>query len=160
MNTIIAFDLDGCLVNPKNYFIKNPPPEGKQRGDAEYNEWLERFEKWVNLNGIPNYGVKLVHDTLYVVQDLIYLTSREEQWRSDTITWMKTWGFPYEQTLVMRPNGDLRSYAQYKVDMLEQLSNGRDVILFDDDPKGELAALFQMHSNWTLFKTCNTGSVP
>ncbi len=69
------------------------------------------------------------------VYDIAYLSGRPEWLREVTETWLARHGLP-SGSLTLRPHGDFRPGASYKVDELRRLSRSRQVVvLVDDDPR-------------------------
>lgn len=65
---------------------------------------------------------------------IVYLTGRDEKWREQTIQWLKKNGFPWDDELVMRKSGDLRSEIAVKNDLLLEKIAGRfrPIMAIDD----------------------------
>ncbi|MFK0252858.1 HAD family acid phosphatase [Streptomyces sp. NPDC090445] len=65
--------------------------------------------------------------------EIVYLTGRPERCRADTVEWLTRHGLP-EGRLWMRRNGDRRPARTTKLEVLRQISRGREVrMLVDDD---------------------------
>jgi hypothetical protein len=78
-------------------------------------------------------GVAVV-ETLSRDHEIVYLTGRPEHLRADTERWLAAHGLDGHR-LVMRPEGDRRPAAVVKVELLRELSAGREVgVVVDDDP--------------------------
>jgi hypothetical protein len=79
-------------------------------------------------------GEHTVH-RLAEVYDIAYLSGRPEWLRETTQAWLESHGLP-RGPLTLRPHGDFRPGASYKVDALRRLSRRRRVgLLVDDDPR-------------------------
>ncbi|MFI9650406.1 hypothetical protein ACIHAA_29575 [Streptomyces sp. NPDC052040] len=65
--------------------------------------------------------------------ELVYLTGRPARCRRDTLAWLAAQGLP-EGRVYMRADGDRRPARVTKLELLRELSRGREVrMLVDDD---------------------------
>jgi hypothetical protein len=65
--------------------------------------------------------------------EVVFLTGRPHHLYDDTVRWLDDHGLG--QRVVMRPHGDHRPAAVVKLELLEELADGRTVgIVVDDDP--------------------------
>ena len=69
------------------------------------------------------------------VYDIVYLSGRPERLRRVTERWFRQHGLP-QGPLMLRPHGDFRPSASFKVEALRRLAETRTVVvLVDDDPR-------------------------
>ena len=72
--------------------------------------------------------------------DIVWLTGRPEWLRSVTVEWFDEHGLPSDE-LHMRPSGDYRPAAQYKLDVLHALAPRGIAGFVDDDDEVVRAAV-------------------
>lgn len=161
---VYVFDIDGTLLDPGDYFTKNPFPKEGKRGQKKYDAWLNKAEKYLNKYGTPIPGMSDLVNLLSLCKDVYYLTSKQEYLRDSTLNWLYVHGFPFytlSNYLVMRPKYELRSYGAFKTMILKELEKKYNtIVMFDDDPKGLLEKEFKKHPNWTLIKAITGGKLP
>ncbi len=166
MNTVYFFDIDGTIANVGDRFTNNPPPVNKDRRDPKYQEWLLSIQTPELLSqDIPVRGTQHLIDSL---EHSIYLTSRSEIHKKDTIAWLATHNFPV-RPIIMRAARDVRGYSEFKETAIKEYLwklaekdgscvEAYNVIVFDDDDKGKLEQVC-LRNNWTMFKARSGGIV-
>jgi len=166
MNTIYFFDIDGTISNVGDRFTNNPPPVKKDRKDPLYQAWLLSIQTPELLaKDIPVRGTQHLIGAL---ENSVYLTSRSEIHKTDTIKWLAIHNYPV-RPIIMRSAHDTRGYSEFKEaainDHLASLAQkdgscveAYNVVLFDDDDKGRLEEVCKKHG-WSMFKARSGGVV-
>jgi hypothetical protein len=121
---VAVVDLDGVVADVRHrlHHVTSSP-----------KNWRAFFAA-ADRDGLLREGEHTVH-RLAEVYDIAYLSGRPEWLRRVTEEWLHRHGLP-PGSLTLRPHGDFRPGAVYKVEALNQLSRSRRVIvLVDDDPR-------------------------
>lgn len=165
-NLLIFVDIDATISHVGDRFTAHPPPVEKNRHNPVYQQWLidvqapELLAKDTPVPGMQQF--------VEAFPNAIYLTSRSEIHKEDTLKWLRIHHFP-PRGLTMRVEGDLRHYYDFKEDainyMLKQRAdqdnsdiNAYNVIIVDDDPKGELEKLC-IRNGWVHLRATSGGVV-
>lgn len=164
--TICFIDIDGTIANVGDRFTSNPPPSIKDRRDLIYQQWLLSIQTPELLaKDVPVRGTQHL---VGAFERSVYLTSRSEIHKVDTLKWLATHNYPVRQ-LIMRSKKDVSGYAEFKENaIMHHLRNlaqidGSDVsaynvIVIDDDSKGKLEAICKKRG-WTMLKALSGGEV-
>lgn len=166
--TIPFFDIDGTICDVGDRFINNPLPEEleKNRKDPRYQQWLLSIQTPELL--AKDRPVRGTQHLVGAFERSVYLTSRSELHKEDTIKWLATHNFPTRH-LIMRNALDTRSYAEFKENAIKDhiwriaeaensCPEAYNVVVFDDDDKGKLEEV--CHKNgWSMFKARSGGKV-
>lgn len=162
MATLFFIDLDGTLVDAAARMeIAGGEPDRFSDKKA-HESWLQTIQSEALLSiDKPVKGmiqlVKGVHNQTF---GAVFLTAREERYRTVTEAWLKEQGLSHIR-LVMRPNGNEQPYHNFKEEAIkEELETypGATVVVLDDDPSGMLANVCRRNS-WTMLKAV-VGGVP
>lgn len=167
-NTICFFDIDGTIAFVGDRFISHPIPEGleKNRKDPLYQQWLMSIQTPELLaKDIPVRGTQHLIEAF---ENSVYLTSRSELHKADTLKWLATHNYPARH-LIMRSADDTRGYAEFKesaiqhhIAFLAHQENSAveayNIIVFDDDDKCKLEEVCAKNG-WVLFKSMSGGKV-
>lgn len=168
MNTICFFDLDGTLIHVGDRFTNNPLPQEleKNRKDSLYKEWLAKIQTPELLaKDIPVRGTQHLVEAF---ENSVYLTSRSELYKNETLKWLAIHNYP-PRHLIMRSENDTTGYAEFKeiaithhlnviADQNNSFPEAYNVIVFDDDNKGELEKMCKRRG-YTFFKALSGGEV-
>lgn len=150
MKTLYVFDIDATLANAGwRNCIAGPEPDRNNR--KKYLKWLKKVQsKKMLMKDKPVPGMREL--TKAVKKDAIYLTSRSENFRDVTEKWLRKHKFP-NLTLYMRGKNDWKSSGKFKEAVILSLVKNRkmNVIVFDDDPKGDIFQECQ-RNGWTFLK--------
>jgi hypothetical protein len=158
MNTLIAVDLDGTIVEYTRRLAKagiEPPREPFEL----YQSWLDRVQTPEDLMTDPAVpGMKefvralASYSKLNPTTKVIYLTARHESLRNLTCKWLHKNGFPGLE-LFMREESDISENHNMKRKVIRSLMiDGYDsVVICDDDPSGGLQKVCAEES-WSLLK--------
>lgn len=166
MKLDIWFDIDGTTANPGSRYTKLRPPTGKHsadRSDRAYQQWLDKVQKNLHKDK-PVVALRTMMRMLHFIQkwfggvEVRFFTSREEKYRSATLKWLRKHNFP-EIPLHMRRKGDKRGYGVLKEELIKKHSKKSNVIVVDDDPKGDMLRVCSLNG-WTLLKCQTSGWVP
>jgi len=138
---IAVFDIDGVVADVRHRlkYVEQKP-----------KNWFAFFAAAKKDPTHPR-GVELVRQ--YAEDhEIIYVTGRPKHLRSDTEAWLDLHDIGGHR-LIMRPGGDRRPAAVVKVEILQTLSQGRQVaVVVDDDEKvmkAVAAAGFPtLHATW------------
>jgi len=143
-------DLDKTIINLNGY------PEIKgTRGTSSYSKQLKKMEEYAFRYGTPMPGmVQLVNSLFWYSEEVYLLTSKEERWRKSSKKLLERFGIDIGCiSLIMRPNGDTRSYGRFKVDVMDKMvKKNEEAIIIDDDPRNELKKFLSTYKNITLLK--------
>jgi hypothetical protein len=124
--TIAVFDIDGVVADVRHRL---------RHLDAQ-KSW-RRFFGAAAADGLLAEGADLVAEQAND-HDIVWLTGRPEWLRAVTTQWLATHDLPAGE-LFLRPDGDYRPAALYKLGILHQLAP-RDIALFVDDDSEVIAA--------------------
>lgn len=157
--TIFIVDIDGTVAHAGRRFLEAGPEPVRDNKDV-YDSWVRRVQSKESLSSdtpVPGMCslVRALHSYPFV--RTYYLTSREEQWREITVKWLRTNGFPVIP-LLMRANGNYVEGAEFKettIDTLVQETGATEVVMIDDDGRGDLEAMCKRRG-WTFLK-CRSG---
>jgi len=158
-NLLVSIDIDGTIANVGSRFINCPPPEGKGRGDIEYELWLDEVQRpEVLMQDKPVMGMQ---QFVSCFPNAVYVTSRHEKLRKITEEWLRLHNFP-ELPLLMR-NNTIESSATLKSRLIKEYLDSYcienvSVIICDDDPLGNIENM--CHKNkWVFLKSRSGGAV-
>lgn len=161
MKTLVIIDIDGTIADAARRF-KEAGPEPSRDDKVVYDAWINKVQNTESLledNPVPG----MVSLTTALAQNcdqypLVYLTAREERWRKVTEAWLLLNQFPFNR-VVMRGNTDYREGVHYKEEMIEyarMLYNADAVIVIDDDPRDNMAAMCK-RNGWTFLLAMSGG---
>lgn len=150
MKTLFVFDIDATCADARwRNTIAGPEPDRNDR--RKYLKWLKKVQSRKML--MKDKPVKGMKELVKAVQgNAIYLTSRSEAFRDVTDKWLRKQKFP-KLKLYMRGKGDWKSSGKFKEALILSLVKNRkmNVIVFDDDPKGDIFQECQ-RNGWTMLK--------
>lgn len=147
---LICYDIDGTLADA-GWRMKIAGPEPDRNDKVKYNRWLKKVQnKKMLMKDKPVPGMR--EQVEMSKTHSIYLTSRSEDFRAVTIKWLKKHKFA-DIPLHMRKKGDWNSSGKYKAAIILNITktDEYDVMVFDDDPKGDIFAECQNYG-WTFLK--------
>lgn len=141
MSTLFILDIDGTLAHAGRR-IDKAGPEPTRHIKETYDAWVTRINAGMG-NDSPVPGMRdlctlLSRDAGFGY--LVYLTSREDKYFSDTAQWLFDHGFPMEQ-LIMRPEGNIQEGAVFKervINLAKYQYKADAVVVVDDDGRGEI----------------------
>jgi phosphoglycolate phosphatase-like HAD superfamily hydrolase len=125
---LAVFDIDGVVADVRHRL-----------------HHLERRRSWnaffdaADQDTLLDEGARLVTN-LGREHEIVWLTGRPEWLRDTTVDWLAQHGLPGTE-LYLRPHGDYRPAAQYKVGVLRTLAPRGIAALVDDDDEVVRAAL-------------------
>lgn len=160
MTTLFVLDIDGTLADATRRF-KEAGPEPLKDDREAYDSWVARVQNEQSLAedksiaGMQSLAWALSH---YSFSRVVYLTSREEQWRLSTRTWLGEHGFP-TVNLFMRGDGNYSETADFKeicIDAVAQAGQYSNVVVVDDDQDGSLEKTCKRRG-WTFLKARSGG---
>lgn len=117
---VAVFDVDGVVADVRH----------RLHHLVGGRSW-DRFFDAADCDGLLDEGARLVAD-LGTHHEIVWLTGRPEWLRDVTLQWFQKHGLPTSE-LHMRPYGDFRPAARYKLDVLCELSPRRVMAFIDDD---------------------------
>lgn len=130
---MLFVDLDGTLCD--NLWRKKYMPEGEDTKDNS---------KWVEFNSLCEYDTPMVHMVnllkvieMNICQDIVYVTGRGEQARTETENWIKQYLHADKETgilLIMRPENEHRSNAEFKYEVFKNFDIKETDFFFEDNP--------------------------
>lgn len=126
--SLAVFDIDGVVADVRHRLHHLVAPKS----------WRAFFEE-AAADGLLREGARLVAD-LVQRHEIVWLTGRPEWLRRTTADWLAEHGLPGTE-LHLRPNGDHRPAAFYKLDVLAELAPRGIAAFVDDDPEVVDAAL-------------------
>lgn len=151
--TYFFVDLDGTTTNATRRFAA-AGAEPSRDDKAAYLAWLGRIQNAESL--ASDEAVKGMRSLLWAIKgygaEIVFLTSREEQWREVTEKWLKKHDLSAIK-VYMRPNGDWRDSGTLKEGMIDTLTQQYpgNIVVIDDDPTGDLQKVCQ-NRGWTMLK--------
>lgn len=152
---LVVIDIDGTIADAGRRF-KEAGPEPSRHNWKAYTAWVESVQNEQSLlEDAPVPCMLNMVSSLAKEHHLIYLTSREEQWRSVTRKWLKAHKFP-ERPLLMRPNGSRIETAELKEERIQHCQGDEQVLVIDDDEHGTLEAVCKKHG-WVFLKARSGG---
>lgn len=161
--TLVIFDIDATLADATKRFA-DAGAEPPRENESEYTEWLGRLQNVTSLSEDSAVGgmSNLVRSIWAGGGALAYVTSRAEQYREVTLSWLVDNGFPLAGPLFMRQEGNwgsVRSVKEPWIQYQQRVMQVSSVIVVDDDPNGDVALMCQ-ENNWTLLKAVSGGAHP
>ncbi|MEO9140491.1 MAG: hypothetical protein ABI345_15685 [Jatrophihabitans sp.] len=117
---LAVFDVDGVVADVRHRLHH-------LTGGRSWNRFFDAADR----DGLLEEGARLVAD-LGARHEIVWLTGRPEWLRDVTQAWFERHGLPHTE-LHMRPHGDFRPAARYKLDVLRGLSARRVMAFVDDD---------------------------
>jgi hypothetical protein len=124
---LAVFDIDGVVADVRH-----------RLRHLERGSWRRFFEA-AGRDPVLTEGAALVTD-LAVEHEIVWLTGRPEWLRATTEDWLRAHDLPGVE-LHLRPAGDYRPAARYKLGVLEQLRDRGVAAVVDDDDEVVQAAL-------------------
>jgi hypothetical protein len=126
---IAVFDIDGVVADVRHRlkYVERKP-----------KDW-DAFFAGAKDDTAHRDGVEMVQ-RLSENHEVVYLTGRPKQLRRDTEAWLGNNGIGGHR-LVMRPGGDRRPAAIFKVEFLQKLAKVRTIALVVDDDEAVIAAV-------------------
>lgn len=152
MRLLVVIDLDGNCADMKwRHDLAGKEPSKKNW--IKYKKWLRRIQskKMIALDK-PVSGMREL--CLLLKKHAVYITARNEAYRSVTKQWLKRNGFPALK-LFMRPRRNRELAGVFKenviLDLLHKSKKFVHVIIIDDDPRGDIF-LSAKKNGWTFLK--------
>lgn len=139
---IIVVDVDNTISDARARLRKAGKAPPKENREA-YDKWLAELQPPGALIADPVVPqLRELINSIRAVESpvwILYLTSRSEKHRKDTIDWLKKHDF-FPGPVFMRKDDDYRPAFQYKEAVLTDILRKHDnpdenVIFIDDDPK-------------------------
>lgn len=142
-------DLDGCVADSSRRLNKFKSPSTHSRHNLAYLNWLNKAQKPGDM--LRDEPVLPMRKLLARMDNFVYLTSRDEKYRTITQYWLDLFDFP-KRKLIMRPSGDHSSYGKFKERVAKGFeAKGYDIIFIDDDPRSQLVRVCRKN-NWLLMR--------
>ena len=127
MRDAVIFDVDGTLADVEEFLhhlVHRPDsPRDWKRFHTEVGKAKVKRDVFAMLK-------------LYTIRNIniILLTSRNEEWRGETVEWLKNNHIHYDE-LMMRSKGDHRSAPEFKEDRFKKIMQDWNIVqVFDDHP--------------------------
>jgi len=153
----IYVDLDGTVCDSSRRLKSIKAPKNKTHYSAEYLHWLDLVQKEHDM--LNDKVIKSMRTLARKLGKFVYLTSRDEKYRAITVKWLTKHKFP-KRKLIMRSSNDKTSYGYFKQKEIKKYQKkGDQVILVDDDPRGQLAGICAKN-NWILLKVISGLNLP
>lgn len=152
MRLLVALDIDGTLADMKwRHDLAGREPNKKNW--KLYKKWLRRIQsKKMILKDRPVPGMRDL--ALLLQKQAVYITARNDLYRTVTKQWLKKNGFP-SLKLYMRPKNNRESAGVFKektiLDILHKSKSFLHVIIIDDDQKRDIAMACR-RNNWTMLR--------
>lgn len=162
MKTLFIIDIDGTLAHAGRRF-EAAGPEPVRDNKEVYDQWVRMVQNEESLlSDEPVKGMRNLVQALECSRDCvpIYLTSREEIWRQTTRSWLDHYTYPYLD-LIMRQTGNYAEGVDFKettIDTLLQEYNTHDVVVIDDDGKGDIELMCKRRG-WIFLKARSGGQL-
>jgi hypothetical protein len=121
--TVVVLDIDGVLADVRHrlHHVERTP-----------KDW-GAFFRAMDADALLPEGRDAALAAVAAGHAVLYLTGRNESYRSTTSTWLTENGLP-EGPLVMRAENDRRPARQYKPEALRRIARAADVVeVIDDD---------------------------
>lgn len=162
MKTLFCIDLDGTVAHAGRRFAE-AGPEPSRNDKAVYDVWVKNVQNERSLSEdevVP--GMEALVRALISNREneVVYLTSREEKWRSITEKWLFFNCLP-KLPLVMRSNGDYiegSSFKEGSISFLKALYGCQQVVVIDDDEHHALEKKC-LKNGWTMLKARSGGQL-
>lgn len=164
MSTLFIIDIDGCIAHAGRRF-EEAGPEPDRSNKEVYEAWVRRVQNEDSLladkpvPGMISLCQALSEYCLSGGNAMQYVTSREERWRDVTTRWLEKHHFPRRLALTMRGNGNYAEGVDFKetmIDMLVQVSGCEEVVVVDDDGRGDIEPMCARRG-WTFLKARSGG---
>jgi len=126
---VAVIDIDGVVADARHRV---------HHITAGHRDWDRFFAAAVDDPPHPE-GLALVA-TLTVDHDVVFLTGRPSRYRSMTERWLSDHALGGHR-LIMRPDGDRRRAARFKLDVIDALRLERQIDVVVDDDRDVLAAI-------------------
>lgn len=163
MSTIFIIDIDGTIADGGRRFAKAGPEPTRDNKEV-YDAWVAAIQTPESLAADkPVPGMRDLCELLsrsYFTPWVVYLTSREEKWRSVTEEWLEVHDFP-EVDLIMRGNEDYSEGDVFKETAINTLLDKHkytQVVVIDDDGAGTIEAMCKRRG-WTFLKARSGGQL-
>jgi phosphoglycolate phosphatase-like HAD superfamily hydrolase len=153
--TLYIFDIDGTLADCSRRY-KKAGKEPSRKHKPTYDSWVARVQNARTL--MSDKPVPGMIDFVKSVTFRRYVTGREQKWSTYTHNWLYKNNFPLGP-VNHRSNGDYRSNAQYKEEVIQRLvrlHRYTSVVVVDDDPKGDIEKMCK--KNGYTFLKAKSGS--
>jgi hypothetical protein len=149
---LFVFDIDNCLSDGRRRSLRAGPEPDRNLEPARYEAWKNIINTGIE-DDEPVPGMcELVACLDDVGHTVVYMTARGESLRQATRDWLRRHAFR-DLRLVMRPEHDDSKSASYKAREIEALRTSplEDVMVWDDDERGELEAVCRL-KGWVMHK--------
>jgi phosphoglycolate phosphatase-like HAD superfamily hydrolase len=140
--TVVVFDVDGVLADVRHRlrFVERKP-----------KDWDSFFDA-MDDDGPLEVGIALAREQAAEGHRIVYLTGRNEDYRSLTLGWMARHGLP-DGRLVMRRADDRRPARTFKPAALRRIAADARVVAVVDDDEAVVAVLARegwpvLHATW------------
>ena len=140
--TVVVFDIDGVLADVRHRlrFVERKP-----------KDW-DSFFGAMDGDGPLDAGIALAQDHAAEGHRIVYLTGRNEDYRSLTRDWLARHGLP-DGRLVMRRSDDRRPARVFKPAALRRIARDVRVVSVVDDDAAVVAVLARdgwpvVHATW------------
>lgn len=160
MNLLLVIDIDGTIAHAGDRFAK-AGPEPKRDDREVYTAWVNRVQTAESLAAdkpVAGMATLLLDWAFSQHIEPVYLTSREEKWRTVTEKWLKDNNFP-NYRLVMRQDNDWSDTAKYKeayISWVLKYTQLETAVVIDDDEHGTIEAMCA-RNGWTFLKARSGG---
>lgn len=155
MKTLYVIDIDATLADATER-IRRAGPEPSRSSKKAYQKWVRKVNKGME-GDVPVPGMSdLV--SRFDSDHAIYLTSRDDEFRDATRTWLTENGFPL-LGLIMRPAGSYVEGVDFKeiaINTLYWSTQCKSVVVLDDDGKGDIELMCK-RNGWTFLKARSGG---
>lgn len=150
--TVFVVDIDDTISDGSRRTQLAGHEPDRVKDVQGYNAWRDRINEGLE-HDRPVSGMRdLVHALVDAGHHVAYVTARGSELREVTREWLRQHGFP-DEMLYMRAAADFRPSAAYKEFVITKLltSEHEDVVVIDDDPRGELVDVCRRRG-WTFLR--------
>lgn len=160
MSLLVIIDIDGTIADASRRFEvagKDPGPSDQ----VKHDQWIAKVQNEEMILSDP--AVPGMREMIHAMGcmglvEIIYLTGREDQFRTVTEKWLAMHKFP-SHLLEMRIAGDRTRNCDFKeivINRLKYIYKADNVVVLDDDQRGELEKVCTKNK-WTFLKARSGG---
>jgi hypothetical protein len=149
---LVIVDIDDTISDGSRRTLAAGHEPDRRKDTGAYNAWRDKINTGLELDAPVTAMRELVTALVEAGHHVAYVTARGSELREVTRGWLRQFGFP-DEMLYMRAATDFRPSAEYKEFVVSKLltSDLEDVLVIDDDPRGELAEVCRRRG-WTFLK--------
>lgn len=154
MKVLYCIDIDCTLTNARQRYL-DAGPEPDRSDKAAHEAWVKLVMRpEAMIDDVPVPGMEAL---VSLLDNLVYVTARNEKHFEETKAWLALHGFP-PADILMRASLDRRGAGDIKRDLIAAYKRPHEhVMVIDDDPHGDIEAMTRKEG-WTFLKA-RTGAV-